>query len=236
MRSDSFTSVDGEVADLPGYRRLNVLGVLAIPPAMLGGLVLFDPAFLLFPLIALALVGVAFFTQRSGTLLLGSSLNGIVMSLAVFLLCGGGALHYLNAQREYNQAARFATDWLGLLRGKNPTEAYLLSLAYNLRPTREDASVPKTTQASGREIGIIESEQEFLSGRNIAILANPENRLTYLSLARTYRQGLRADYALTYLVEMAAPQPTTSIAIITLFKRPDRHGVVHWQMGTAEVR
>lgn len=235
MRSDSFQSDRDAIEDLEGYRPLNWLALVALLVALPGCFAPLLPVLVLFSALA---IGLALFSLWRGR---GAKSNGagigmawFCLALSTFFLCLSTTLHYVNARRDSHAAVSVANTWLELLRGKNPREAFLLSLAYNLRPVSADQDLPKMMR-TGQGMAVLDSDEQFLELPEIILIANPVNKLTLLGLTHKFTHRRGTDYSISYLLQATQPEPANLIAIIELYQRPDTNGTIHWQFGQCRI-
>ena len=235
MSSESFRSNSDVIESLPEYRPLSFVAIAAVVLMLPGCLAVFHSAFLIFPFMAIALSLVALRqAAKSESKVSGRRAALAALFLSLLLVCFAISLHLSNSQREYHFATNCAKQWLRLLRGENPREAYLLTLGYDLRPTEAAEAVPSSVRKNNAVI-LMESQQSILNQPGIQMLANPANRVEFTGLAGKEFDGKRAFYRL--IVNLYAPESTPSdhFAIIRVQGFPGRDGVEHWQIGNCDV-
>jgi hypothetical protein len=235
MRSDSFQSERDLIDDLPEYRPINGLVVVAfilLLPSILG---VFHPAFIAFSVVALLLAACSIWRTASGRGALRYGVGWIALGLAVLLTILPISLHYLNQRREYNFVIQSADRWLELLRGENPQEAYFLSLDPGARPEPGQENIDLSDASNRRMVAMGDTQEQFMSNPGVAVFADPRNSLTYIALAKRPASFLRKEYWITYRIHVPGPTPQDKIGIIEFMQQPDLGGPVHWQIGNCRL-
>ncbi len=218
------------IEELPEYRPLSFAAIAALLLMLPGCLGVFHSGFLIFPLVAIAL---ALFALRKVALSRSGKSEGRVAFAALFLsilvICLTISLHSLNARREYRYAAHCVEHWLRLLRGENPREAHLLSLAFHERPATADEEV--RSEIRGHAPLVFESQVDFLKRSEIAALADPGNQIKLTGLASREVNGKRAVYGFAFDLHAPKLTPPDYIAIVEAIRIPGVDGGSYWQIG-----
>jgi hypothetical protein len=84
-------------------------------------------------------------------------------------------------------------------------------------------------------MALLDSDKQFLEMPEIALIANPENKLTLIGLTYKFTHRRGTDYSISYLLQATKPEPANLIAIIDLYQRPDMDGTLHWQFGQCRI-
>lgn len=235
MTSQSFRTDSDVLEELPEYRPLSVAAIAACVLTVPGFLGAFHSAFLIFPIVAIVLALFALrriATAKAGMVGRRAALAAIFGS--VLLIGFTVALHSFNSQREYYYAAGCVEDWLRLLRGENPTEAYLLTLAYDQRPGKPGEDV-QTELGTERTPLVLEQQGTFLEQVEIAALANPNNQVKLAGLAGREFTGQRAAYRI--VLDLHAPKmiPQDYYAVVEALRMPGIDGGRYWQIGGCQL-
>jgi hypothetical protein len=221
--------------ELPEYRPLSFAAIAALLlawPAFLG---VFHPAFLIFSIISIGLALIALRQIASSTAGVSGKRSAQIALFVSVLACAlSMGLHLMNSRSEYQYALGCTERWLQLLRGENPREAYLLTIAYNMRPIRPDEDVPAEIKDFKAPF-VPESQVAFHDQPAIKVLADSTSTLRYMGLVRRATGKERSMYRFVYDVHAPSATPPDYYAMIEaqMFRGPD--GINYWQIGSWEM-
>lgn len=221
--------------ELPEYRPLSFAAITAVLLVWPGFLGIFHPAFLVFSIISIGFAVIALRQIASSAAgVSGKRTAQFALFLSVLACSLSMGLHLMNSRSEYQYAQGCAERWLRLLRGENPREAYLLTIAYNMRPTRPDEDVPAEIKDFKAPF-VPESQVAFHDQPAIKVLADTTSTLRFAGMVRRVTGKERAMYRFVYEVHAPSATPPDYYAMIETqrFLGPD--GVNYWQIGSWEM-
>ena len=233
MRSNSFRSDPDQPEDLADYRPLSVIAIGALLLALPGCLGVFLSTFVVFPALALLLALFSLWRNASAPAS-ANRLTWLAVGVSIFLIAFPATLHYLNARSEIQFAQNGVDHWLELLRGKNPREAYLMTLTNWQRPTDPNAAMPPATRSQRATIMPV-TQTEFRDLPEIRMISDPANQLRFMRLAAKLESRPNVDYHFVYEIVHPQIRNKRMFAVLGIRKSTEPDGSAHWQMAHYQV-
>ena len=209
--------------DLPSYRALSALAVIAVILGLASALAILSPALWILPLAALVVAVVAL--RRIATAdppMVGRKAALLGLFLGVFWGVAGVTTHFSQQWIVRTQAQAVAQQWFQyMLRGQTP-QAHQLTLA----PGRRDLRVDELNTVYASTPALEERLEGFLAqpGPAAVLRFDPSSEVRYIATEDQHRSSENDYVLMAYELAQPGPSKATQRMVVEMRRYPGEEG------------